>query len=59
LELFKNNTYEVRKDTTVFEEGQWHFESGSDYWITYIGENGQLGSGKYIYVPEYLNEYIN
>jgi hypothetical protein len=49
LYLQPDNHYEVRQDATVKEEGPWRYEAGGDYWIVYINEMGQLGSGKYEY----------
>jgi hypothetical protein len=50
LILNGNNTYEVVNGNNVMENGNWHYESGGDYWIVYIGDNGeQLSSGKYDY----------
>ncbi|WP_299334064.1 hypothetical protein [uncultured Psychroserpens sp.] len=50
LHLNKDNTYEVHRDSTKIEHGNWSYRSGSDYWIVDIGESGQLGSGNYTYI---------
>lgn len=49
LDLKKENTYTVKNGDTLIENGKWHFESGQDFWIVYIGDHGQLGSGEYLY----------
>jgi len=49
LELKKDNTYSVKKEENILEKGAWYFKSGGDYWITFIGDFGQLGNGKYRY----------
>ena len=46
LELKEDHTYEVRDDYKILEQSDWHYESGGDYWITYLdNDNHQLGSG--------------
>ncbi|MBF9220492.1 hypothetical protein [Hymenobacter ruricola] len=54
LELRENNVFVVRQQDAVRETGRWHFESGQDYWITYLNEYDQLGSGKYSYTNYHL-----
>ena len=49
LELKEDNSYSVSKADKIIENGKWHNESGGDYWITYIGESGQLGNDIYRY----------
>lgn len=49
LHLRPDRLFEVRQGSTVKEQGRWHYESGGDYFIVYINEDGQLGSGKYTY----------
>ncbi|HEX8330328.1 MAG TPA: hypothetical protein VF629_22550 [Hymenobacter sp.] len=49
LELRENNTFVVRQYNAIRATGRWRFESGQDYWITYLNEHDQLGSGKYQY----------
>lgn len=49
LELKSTFRYEVRNDEKIIELGKWKYRRGGDYWITYIGKNGQLGAGKYKY----------
>lgn len=49
LKLNTDNTYIVSKDSTDLENGKWNYRSGGDYWIVDIGENGQLGTGKFEY----------
>jgi hypothetical protein len=49
LELNRNMRYRVFNDIKTFESGKWHFESGGDYTITYIGKSEQLGSGIFLY----------
>jgi hypothetical protein len=59
LVLNGNNTYEVVNVNTIVENGNWHYESGGDYWIVYIGDNReQLGSGKYDY-EHYKKKFYN
>lgn len=54
LELRENNDFVVRQHDSIRETGHWRFESGQDYWITYLNERDQLGSGKYQYTEYYL-----
>lgn len=50
IELNENMTYKVAHKSQIFENGDWHYESGGDYWITYLnGTKYQLGNGKYAY----------
>ncbi|UOQ70763.1 hypothetical protein [Hymenobacter cellulosilyticus] len=49
LELKENNRFVIRDSTSVKETGPWRYESGQDYWITYLNTSDQLGSGKYAY----------
>ena len=50
LELKEDMTYEVRSGNKVIEKSNWHFESGGDYWITYLDhDRHQLGAGDYAY----------
>jgi hypothetical protein len=49
LSLNPGNQYEVRQGGLVKEEGSWHHKSGGDYWAVEIGEDGQLGSGRFDY----------
>jgi len=50
LHLQSRNRYEVRQGSRLKETGSWRFESGADYWIVYIGEDGQqLNSGRFRY----------
>ena len=54
LELREKNAFVVRQHDSIRETGHWHFESGQDYWITYLNEYDQLGSGKYQYTEYHL-----
>lgn len=54
LELREDNIFVVRQNDSIRETGRWRFESGQDYWITYLNETDQLGSGKYRYSDYYL-----
>jgi hypothetical protein len=56
LELKENKTFVVRQNKSIREIGTWHFESGQDYWITYLNEYGQLGTGKYSYQESHLKD---
>ena len=57
LLLKENNLYEVIKGTKVMETGEWHFESGGDYWIVYMNDkNDQLGNERFTY-SGYTNTY--
>lgn len=50
LVLNEDQTCQVTSNDSILEKSNWHFESGGDYWITYIGTDGrQLGSGIYTY----------
>jgi hypothetical protein len=50
LSLRPRNRYEVRQGNRLKEAGSWRYESGADYWIVYIGEDGQqLSSGRFRY----------
>lgn len=49
LELQENNIFVVKSNNVIKEIGQWHYESGQDYWITYLNEHDQLGFGSYKY----------
>lgn len=50
LELKEDKTYQVSNNDTVLEKSNWHFESGGDYWITYLdNDRSQLGGGQYAY----------
>jgi len=50
IQLNENMKYKVFKRGQEIEQGDWHYESGSDYWITYLnGERDQLGFGIYTY----------
>jgi hypothetical protein len=50
IELKENQTYEVTKNRQVIERGNWHYEVGGDYWITYLdNDKYQLGNGKFAY----------
>lgn len=56
--LKADNTYEVRKEAYVIETGDWHYESGGDYWIVYMNnKDDQLGSGRFAYKEQ--NELKN
>ncbi|MBO2011004.1 hypothetical protein [Hymenobacter negativus] len=54
LELRENNVFVVRQQDSIRETGHWRFESGQDYWITYLNEYDQLGRGKYSYTKYHL-----
>lgn len=54
LELREENVFVVRHYNSIRETGHWRFESGQDYWITYLNEHDQLGSGKYRYTKYHL-----
>ena len=57
LVLNADNTYDVRNENSVIETGDWHYESGGDYWIVYINKKGdQLGAGRFAY-KRYDNRY--
>ena len=49
LHLKDNNSYSVTTQEHEIENGAWEYCSGSDYFIVYIGEYGQLGGGDYKY----------
>jgi hypothetical protein len=50
IELNENMTYKIINKGQKVKNGDWHYESGGDYWITYLnGERDQLGSGTYSY----------
>lgn len=50
LELKEDMTYEVRNNGNVIKKSDWHYESGGDYFITYLdNDKHQLGSGDYAY----------
>ena len=50
LELKEDLTYQVRSKDKIVEESNWHYESGRDYWITWLDNHRhQLGSGDYSY----------
>lgn len=50
IELKENQTFEVTNSGKIIEQGNWHYEVGGDYWITYLdNDNYQLGSGKFAY----------
>ncbi len=49
LELNSDNLYIVREKQNIMEKGKWKYKSEGDYWIVYLGEFGQLGTGKYRY----------
>lgn len=54
LELQENNVFVVRQRNSIRETGTWRYESGRDYWITYLNKYDQLGSGKYRYKEYHL-----
>ncbi len=54
LELKEDNKFVVRQHNSIRETGTWRFESGQDYWITYLNESGQLGTGNYRYQENHL-----
>lgn len=48
--LNEDNTFYIYSGSTIYEKGDWHFESGGDYLITYLhGDKYQLGCGNYKY----------
>jgi len=50
LILKDNNAYTVINDAKILESGNWHYESGGDYWIVYLNDQEeQLGSGRFKY----------
>jgi hypothetical protein len=50
LVLEKSQQYKIIKEGKIIGTGDWHFEWGQDYFITYLnGNSDQLGSGKYAY----------
>jgi hypothetical protein len=50
VELKEDMTYNLVRKDTVIKTGDWHFESGGDYWILYMDkERYQLGSGDFEY----------
>ena len=50
LELKEDLTYTVKQNEKILETSNWHYESGGDYWITYLdNDRHQLGSGDYRY----------
>jgi hypothetical protein len=50
IELNENMTYQILNKSQTVEKGDWHYEVGGDYWITYLNsDKGQLGNGKYSY----------
>ncbi|MDO7852139.1 hypothetical protein [Hymenobacter convexus] len=54
LELRENNVFVVQQQDSIRETGHWRFESGQDYWITYLNEHDQLGTGNYQYTKYHL-----
>ena len=55
--LKENNSFDILKGHTIIETGNWHYESGGDYFIVYIGEEKeQLGSGRFKY-EHYKNKF--
>nr|WP_288836388.1 hypothetical protein [uncultured Flavobacterium sp.] len=50
LQLKEDMTYEVKNRDKIIERSDWHYESGGDYWITWLdNDRYQLGFGKYSY----------
>lgn len=49
LILKENNSYEIMDRQNILDQGNWEYKSGGDYWITEIGETGQLGNDIYSY----------
>ena len=48
--LKEDSTFVIANQDTILERGDWHYESGGDYWITYLhGHNEQLGANDYAY----------
>ena len=57
LELKEDMTYTIINKGEVIEKSNWHFESGGDYWITYLdNDKSQLGFGNYEY-KHYKQKY--
>jgi hypothetical protein len=57
LELKEDMTYDVRNKGKILETSDWHYESGGDYWITYLDfDRHQLGSGDYAF-KKYHKKY--
>jgi hypothetical protein len=50
MELKEHQIYEVTSNGKIIESGDWHYEAGGDYWITFLDHDEyQLGSGKFAY----------
>jgi hypothetical protein len=50
IELKENLKYIVFNNNKEVEKGDWHYEVGGDYWITYLnGRKSILGEGIYSY----------
>ena len=50
LNLNSNNEYQVLNNGVIEERGDWHLESGDDYFIVFLDHNNhRLGSGKFAY----------
>ncbi len=49
--LNEDNSYRViKKDGSLLEKGDWHFESGGDYLIVYMNsKRDELGNGRFQY----------
>ena len=57
VRLNENMTYDVVKNDTVIETGNWHTEIGQDYWITYMNnDKDQLGCNRFSY-DKYKKKY--
>ena len=54
--LKENMTYNIVKNRKIVESGKWHYEIGGDYFITYLENGNQLGSGNYEY-GKYVLKY--
>ena len=50
LVLKEDMTYEIKSKSKTVERSNWHYESGGDYFITYLdNDRHQLGAGDYSY----------
>ncbi len=50
LILSENMTFTVVSGKKIIETGDWHYEQGGDYFITYLNnDRNQLGAGNYRY----------
>lgn len=55
IELKEDMTYEVINDNKISEKGNWHHQEGTDFDITYINKDEQLGYGRFAFKEFKLN----